>query len=361
MIKGLARMKRHLCEIRDHRPRTGPAGRLYSIVMKSFKNLVCVLTLLVLLAESSSLFAQAPPTIAECAREWELTAVQDMNFGAFSAEPGSATITMNSTGGLATSGPVSLLTTVPVTTGIGNIDNVLGPDCATYGFTLDLRRAPRPLRAPGGNIPLSNIRVTIPAYGLNNVTLPQVITGNILPFTMTVYGEIEVTGPQAAGEYSVWLIAEARQVNRRSRLRIRVRATSIVPLSIAEIAAMDFGTIAGGSFPGTVILDTGNGRIATGDAQLLASGPGNAAIFQFTGEPNSAYSLSFSNGFLANATGQQMSVTTFTNNSTGTIPGSGTDSFQVGATLNVGSGQQSGSYSTSIGGGSPYTVTINYN
>ena len=56
-----------------------------------------------------------------------------------------------------------------------------------------------------------------------------------------------------------------------------------------------------------------------------------------------------------------MNVTTFTDNSAGTIPGSGSDSFQVGATLSVGSNQPAGNYSTSTGGGSPYTVTINYN
>ena len=122
---------------------------------------------------------------------------------------------------------------------------------------------------------------------------------------------------------------------------------------------MDFGTIAGGPFPGTVILNIGNGRSITGDAQTLASGPGNAATFQLTGEPSHSNSITYSNGILANASGQQTSVTSFTGNRVGATLGSGSELFQIGATLNVGSRQPAGTYSTSIGGGSPYTVTIN--
>jgi hypothetical protein len=332
------------------------------MVMKSFKNLICVFTLLVLLAESSSLFAQ---TVRQCRRNWVLTTLQDMNFGAFSADAGTATITMNSTGGLTTAGSVTLSTSVPVTTWTVNVDNTLGPVCATYGFTIQERRIPpQPLAGPGNDIPLGNIRVTIPAYGLADVNLPQVIApnaGNTAPFTITVFGEIAVTNPQTAGEYSRNLQIQLVQNNRRNNGITRVRATAIVPLSIAESVAMDFGTIAGGSIAGTVVLSTGNGRTTTGDVQLLAAGPGTAATFQITGEPSESYSISFTDGILENAGGQNMSVTSFTDNSGGSIPGSGTESFQVGATLSVGSNQPAGTYSSLIGGGNPYTVTINYN
>jgi hypothetical protein len=342
--------------------------------MNAFKNLGYAFILLALLAESSSVFAQTPPTINQCRGRWVLTTLQDMNFGGFAAEGGSATLTMNSTGGLSPSGPVTPSSTIPSTAWTVSVNNTRSPLCATYGFTIELRRAPQALRGPGGagnELPLDNVRATIPAYGLNNVALnigntilPQVIAPspvNAAPFTMTIYGAITVNGPQPAGEYSRNLVVQIEQGNRQRRGRTSVQATSIVPLSIAEIAIMDFGTIAGGPVPGTVILSTGNARTPSGDVQLLASGPGSAATFQLTGEPNNSYSLSFSNGVLANAGGQQMGVTSFTNNSSGTIPGSGTASFQVGATLNVGSNQPAGAYSTAIGGGSPYTVTINYN
>ena len=319
--------------------------------------------LLALLAESSSLFAQTPPTINQCRTEWVLSTLQDMNYGGFAVEGSGATITMNNTGGLTTLGPVSLSSSIPATTWTINIDNALGSDCAAYGFTIDLRRPPRRLRGPGRNITHGNIRATIPDYGLNNVPLPQVIAssaGNTVPFTMTVYGEITLRSPQAAGEYLRDLELQLTQRNRDHFTTTTVTATSIVPLSIAESVPMDFGTIAGGSVSGTVILNTGNGRITTGDAETLAAGPGNAATFEVAGEPNNSFSLSFSDGILANASGQQMNVTSFTHNSAGTIPGSGPESFQVGATLNVGASQQSGTYSTSNAGGNPYSVTINY-
>jgi hypothetical protein len=339
--------------------------------MKSFKNLFCVFILLALLAESSSLFAQTPPTIDQCSRRWRLTTLQDMNFGGFAAEGGTATLTMNSTGGLSLLGSVTQSTTIPSTAWTVSVDNNRGPFCATYGFDIELRREPKELRGPGDDIPLGNIRATIPAYGLNNVALntgdlvlPQVIApspGNTLPFTMTIYGAITANGPQTAGEYSRNLVVQIVQNGTERRTRTSVQATSIVPLSIAEISAMDFGTIAGGSFPGTVILSAGNSRIPTGGVQLLASGPGSAGTFQVTGEPNNLYSLSFNDGVLSDGGSESMTVTSFTDNSAGTIPGLGPATFQVGATLNVGSNQPAGTYSTSIGGGNPYTVTINYN
>ncbi len=356
--------------IRDTRPQTGQAGGLYSMAMNTFKNLVYALTLLVLLAASSSVFAQ---TVNQCRGKWVLTTLQEMNFGEFAAEGGGATLTMSSTGGLSLVGPVTVSPATPSTAWTVNVDNSLGPVCATYGFTIELRREPRALRGPGGpstELPLDNVRATIPTYGLTNVALhsgitilPQVIpanAGNTAPFTMTIYGEITVNGPQPAGDYSRNLVVQTVQNGRRRRVVGRPQATSIVPLSLVESTAMDFGTIAGGPTAGTIVLSTGSGRIASGDVQLLASGPGSAATFQLTGEPNYAYSISFGDGSLASGAGPSMSVTTFTHNSAGTVPGSGTESFQVGATLSVGSNQPAGTYST-LTGGSAYTVTINYN
>ena len=361
---GLACANGSRSAIRDARPRTGQVIGLYFIVMNLLRIPVRVITLLALLAVSGSLYAQAVPSINQCRGAWVVTTTQDMNFGAFSAEGGSASITMNSLGGLTPTGLVNLSTTIPATTWTFNVDNTLGPACASYGFSLELQRAPRPLAGPGASIPLGNLRLSIPAYGLADVGFPQVIApgpGNTIPFSVTVYGEITVTGPQTAGEYSVGLVALLFQSVRRHRVTTTVRATSIVPLSIAEVAPMDFGTVAGGPVPGSVILGTAGGRITSGDVQALPSGPGSAATFQITGDPGNAYSLSYGNGTLASPGGQQMTVTTFTDNSAGTIPAAGTATFQVGATLNVGSNQPAGLYSTSTGGGSPYTVTINYN
>ncbi len=293
-----------------------------------------------------------------------LTTTQEMNFGGFAVEAGAANITMNSFGGLTPTGLISLSSSIPATTWVINVDNTRDAFCATYGFTLDWRRTPQALRGPGSNIPLNNVLVSIPAYGLNGVLLPQTIApnpGNTVPFTITLFGEITVASPQTSGEYSRRQVFEFTQDTRSRRVRADVFATSIVPLSVIETVPMNFGTLAGGPLPGAVVLDTGNGRTATGDGQILSASVGNAAAFEISGEPNQLYSISYSNGILSNGSGQLLSLTSFTDNSLGTIPAVGMETFQVGATISIGSNQPAGVYSTSSGGGVPYTITINYN
>ena len=306
-----------------------------------------------------------PPNINQCKSKWVLAPLQQMDFGGFAIEAGSGTISMNNLAALSTTGLVSLSSALPVTTFRANVDNTRAASCAIHGFTLSWNTAPAPLAGPGTSIPLTNVRVTIPAYGLTDVTLPQTIAanpGNTIPFTMTIYGDLSVSSPQTAGLYtSPAFIVDLIQGGTATPVSGTASATAFAPLSITETVSMDFGTLSGGPIAGSVILDTGGGRSATGDVQLLAAGPGSAASFQVSGEPNQAYSLAFGNGTLANGSGQTIGVGTFTDNSLGTIPGSGTETFQVGATLSIGSNQPAGNYSTANGGGVPYTITINYN
>jgi hypothetical protein len=309
--------------------------------------------------------AQAVPPLNQCRRNWVLTEITPMDFGAFSIESGSGTITMDRFGALTASGAISLSASQPVTAYTITADNTLSASCAIYGFDLYWLRVPGSLRGPGTDIPQSNVLVTVPAYGLNDASLPQTIApnaGNSAPFSITVYSTISPTAPQTAGAYqSQSHVLALQQSNQRARASSRTVASVFAPLTITESVAMDFGVVAGGQTSGTVVLDTGGGRIATGGAQTLVTGPGTAASFQISGEPNLSYTLSFGNGVLANAGGQQITLTNFTDNSSGTLPAAGTDTFQVGATLNLGANQQAGAYSTANGGGSPYSVTISYN
>ena len=334
-------------------------------VKSSIASLILCSVMLFGLLSTVTAYAQGvPPDINQCRRAWVLSTTQEMNFGGFALEAGTAAITMNSFGGLTTSGLVSLSSSIPTTPWVINVDNTRDAFCATYGFTLDWGRELRALKGPGPNIPLNNVLVSIPAYGLNGVTLPQAIPpspANTLPFTITLYGDISLPGRLRSGEFSNRQILLFSQDNRLKRVRADVFATSIVPLSITETVPMDFGTLSGGPIPGTVILDTGNGRTATGDAQIMASSVGSAASFQISGEPNQFYLISYSNGILSNGNGQQMSLTTFNDNSLGTIPAASSETFQVGATINIGPNQPAGVYSTTNAGGVPYTITINYN
>ena len=137
-------------------------------------------------------------------------------------------------------------------------------------------------------------------------------------------------------------------------------ATLIVPLSITEATPMNFGTVAGGTAVGTVVLDLADGRTETGDAQQLGT-DGVTAVFDIVGDAAQTYALTFTDGSLVGP-GVAMTVDTFT--VPGTLPalaGAGVSvPLSVGATLTVGAGQLAGAYSTG-GGGTAYTITVNYN
>lgn len=308
-----------------------------------------------------------PPSVNQCKSKWVLTATQAMDFGGFAIEPGSDTIKMDNAAALTTTtGLASLSSSIPVTTFVANVDNSKSPICASYGFTLSWNTLPAPLAGPGTAIPLANVRVSIPApYNLTNVTLPQTIApnpGNTIPFNMTFYGDITVTNPQTSGLYvSPAFIVDLTQSGTATPVSSTASATSFAPLTIVETVVMDFGTVAGGPAAGTVVLTTGGVRSVTGDAQILTASPGTAASFQISGEPNLVYALTYTDGTLENLGGQQMTITAFTSNSLGTMPGTGTETFQVGATLNMGANQPKGNYSTATGGGNAYSITINYN
>lgn len=138
----------------------------------------------------------------------------------------------------------------------------------------------------------------------------------------------------------------------------------VAPLSIAQNTPMDFGTVAGGPTAGTVELATNNVRNTTGDAQIIGN-DGEAGVFTITGASGQTVNISFTNGQLVGPPGSApMAVDTFTDDLTGGAGGgtvilpAASVTMLVGATLQVGADQQLGSYTTT--GGTPYTVTVNY-
>lgn len=136
-------------------------------------------------------------------------------------------------------------------------------------------------------------------------------------------------------------------------------ASLVAPLSISEDTQMNFGTVSGGPDVGTVVLATDNSRTTSGDAQIVEPG-GVAGVFTITGEALQTVIISFTDGTLVGP-GNAMAVNTFTDSLTtaGTaVLTAATEIMRVGATLNVGAGQLAGSYTTT--GGTPYTITVNY-
>ena len=138
-------------------------------------------------------------------------------------------------------------------------------------------------------------------------------------------------------------------------------ATIVTPISIANAGDMNFGNVAVSATAGTVILAPGGTRTITGGVTLPATpGTVSAALFTVSGTPAYTYAITLpSTATTVTSGGNTMTVTAFTSNpdATGTLDGTGSQTLQVGATLNVGISQPSGTYVS----GTPFTVTVNYN
>ena len=131
-------------------------------------------------------------------------------------------------------------------------------------------------------------------------------------------------------------------------------ANVISPLIITENTALNFGDVAVGLTGGDVILAPGGGRSVTGDAQAVLGGANTAGTFTISGQALKAYTLTFPGTVDISGGVGTMDVTTFSDTSSGSISGAGTETFNVGATLTIGGAQAPGLYS------STYTVTVNY-
>lgn len=160
----------------------------------------------------------------------------------------------------------------------------------------------------------------------------------ILPISATIFGLAILSGSAHAATASA-----------------TASATVLTPIAIAKTADMSFGSLyADNVTAGTLVLATDGSRTVTGGVTTGATG-GAAASFTVTGTTDAAYVVTLPTTAVTITDGtNNMTVDTFTDNSTGTLTG-GSVSFQVGATLNVAAGQVANAYSGS------FNVTANYN
>lgn len=140
-------------------------------------------------------------------------------------------------------------------------------------------------------------------------------------------------------------------------------ATIVTPISITKDVDMNFGNVAVQSANnGTVILTPAGTRTATGGVTLpVISGTTTAASFTVEGESGYTYSVTLPSSAvtLDDGSSHTMTVTAFTSNPSGTsgVLTSGSQTVNVGATLNVGASQAAGTYVSAT----PFNVTVNYN
>ena len=137
-------------------------------------------------------------------------------------------------------------------------------------------------------------------------------------------------------------------------------ATIVSPIAITKNVDMNFGNVAVSSTAGTVILTPAGARSATGGVTLPATvGTVSAATFTVTGTTGYTYTIAITGSPLTVTSGANtmtVDAFTFTPTSPATLA-AGNNALAVGATLNVGASQASGTYVS----GTPFTVTVNYN
>jgi hypothetical protein len=139
-------------------------------------------------------------------------------------------------------------------------------------------------------------------------------------------------------------------------------ATIVTPIAIANAADMNFGNVAVSSSSGTVVLAPEGTRTTTGGVTLPATaGTVTAGSFSITGEGSYTYAITLrSSDYTLTRVGESetMVVNTFTSTPSGTgTLSSGSQTLNVGATLNVGGSQVAGTYTNATG----FDVTVNYN
>jgi hypothetical protein len=134
-------------------------------------------------------------------------------------------------------------------------------------------------------------------------------------------------------------------------------ARIITPISISKTADLNFGDVVASGSAGTVVLSTAGARSTTGGASLGSGSAVSAAAFTVSGQGSATYAITLPASATVTSGPNTMTVNAFTSNpsGTGTLSGGGSQNLNVGATLNVGVSQPTGTYSGT------FDVTVTYN
>lgn len=135
-------------------------------------------------------------------------------------------------------------------------------------------------------------------------------------------------------------------------------AEVVTAIAITKTKDLNFGDVVSGSTAGTVVITPQAVRSATGGATLGNTGGASNAEFTVNGDAGANYSITLPSTDVTLTSGMNsMAVNVFTSSpsGTGTLSGGGEQTLKVGATLNVGASQPSGTYTGS------FDVTVTYN
>ncbi len=180
------------------------------------------------------------------------------------------------------------------------------------------------------------------------------LSGNLPPgedkISIFIGATLHLAAGQAAGDYSANFTLTCNGESDSKEAKVKIFA----PISISTSGDMDFGTMLTTGTAGTVTVTPAGARSSV-DVDLFGGLP-SAASFDVTGAVGQAYSITLPSSATLSSGGNTMTIDTFNHDAgaTPTLPG-GSDTFNVGATLNVGATQATGTYSGT------FSVTVNYN
>ena len=154
------------------------------------------------------------------------------------------------------------------------------------------------------------------------------------------------------------VVSLAQSANAQSAsANFAANARVVTPISIAKTADMNFGDVVPGGSAGTVILSTAGARSTTGGVNLGNANGAAAAAFTVSGQGSSTYAITLPASANITSGGNNMSVGSFTSNPSGTgiLSAGGSQALALGATLDVGASQATGTYTGN------FSVSVNYN
>jgi hypothetical protein len=130
-------------------------------------------------------------------------------------------------------------------------------------------------------------------------------------------------------------------------------ATIIAPMTITKNVDLNFGNIASGSAAGSVVLSTSGDRTALNVTLPSVPGTVSAAAFTVAGLVGANYKINLPTSITISNGTTTMTIDEFEENANKVLA-AGTETFNVGATINLAANQAAGSYTGS------FAVTVDY-
>lgn len=207
----------------------------------------------------------------------------------------------------------------------------------------------------GGTVTVNNI-TTNPAPGSLNISL-------LAPINVNIGGIMTFNSGSKGGTYNGTVTLQITGLlGGTLTANVPVTLTLWNTLSMEQVTPLNFGAIerlAGNSVV-RIAPQTGTRTVVSGAGgiNLISSPPPTAGQFSISGQPNVSVSIALpSSTIISGSNGGTMTVNNFTGYPSSTsspLNNSGELNLYVGADLNIGAAQTSGTYSGT------YTVTVNY-